>query len=65
MEKAKSMLTGSVACPFCGESIMIGFVNRTKEIIQTNHCAHSGLTDSGDGIEVTFTLLIKLPVEVS
>lgn len=65
MERVKSILTGSVAYPYCGENIVIGFDNKTKEIIPTNHCAHSGVADSNAGIEVTFTLSITLPVEVS
>lgn len=65
MKEAKLLITGSIACPYCGERIVIGFNNKTKEIIETNHCAHSKLANSDGDIEVTFTLSITLQVEVS
>lgn len=65
MEKVKSILTGSVACPYCGERIVVGFDNKTKEIIKANHCAHSSVAESDHDINLTFTLSITFPVEVS
>ena len=65
MDGVKSILTGSVACPFCGERIVVWFDNKTKEFKETNHCAHSSVANSDNGIEVTFKLSITFPVEVS